>query len=110
MLEICITFLIQGNNRNQVFNDYEDYYYFLRLIRKDLLPVSEILAYCLMPNHFHIMLFSDERCKTKLKQGGIYIDPVTNGVRKILSRYSRSINDKYGFSGSVFRQKTKQSV
>jgi REP element-mobilizing transposase RayT len=97
----------QGNNRNQVYIDYEDYYYFLRLIRKDLLPVSELLAYSLMPNHFHLMICTDERCKTMKRQGGIFIDPVTNGIRKILSRYARSVNDKYGFSGSVFRQKTK---
>ncbi len=97
----------QGNNKDQVYIDNEDYYFFLRLIRKDLLPVSEILAYSLMPNHFHIMIFTDERCKTMIRQGGIIIDPVTNAIRKILSRYARSVNDKYGFSGSVFCQKTK---
>ena len=97
----------QGNNKQQVFVNAEDYLYFLHLIRKIILPVSEILAYCLMPNHFHLMLYADTRSTTKLKQGGIFIDPITNGFRKILSGYTRVLNDKYGGSGSIFRQKTK---
>jgi REP element-mobilizing transposase RayT len=97
----------QGNNKNIIFFEDEDYYYFLRLMRKHLQPVTEIIAYCLMPNHFHLMLFADERCNTKIRQGSIFIDPITNGFRNILSIYARSINEKYGFSGSVFRQKTK---
>jgi len=47
----------RGNMQMQVFNDDEDYNYFLDLlhIAKKREPV-EIHAYCLMPNHFHLML------------------------------------------------------
>jgi REP element-mobilizing transposase RayT len=97
----------QGNNKKQVFLSTEDYYYFLRLIRRILFPVTEIIAYNLMPNHFHIMLYADKRCIEKFKQGGIFIDPISNAFRKILSGYTRTLNEKYGSSGSIFRQKTK---
>ncbi len=60
-----------------------------------------------MPNHFHFMIYTDERCATKLKQGAIFIDPVTNGIRKLLSGYARIFNNQNQRSGSVFRQKTK---
>ena len=63
----------QGNNKNQVFIEVEDYYYFLRLIRK-VYPVTEIIAYNLMPNHFHVMLYADKRCLEKIKQGSIFTD------------------------------------
>jgi hypothetical protein len=60
-----------------------------------------------MPNHFHFMLYTDERCDARIKQGGIYLDPVTNNIRKLLSGYARIFNSQYQQTGSVFRQKTK---
>jgi len=97
----------QGNNKQCIFEQAEEYNFFLWLIRKNLLPFSEILAYCLMPNHFHIMIYADERSKTRIKQGGLFIDPITNSFRKTLSSYTRVKNEKSGKSGSLFRQKTK---
>lgn len=45
------------NMRMQVFEDEEDYDYFLDLLKtaKKKFPV-EIHVYCLMPNHFHLLL------------------------------------------------------
>jgi len=53
------------------------------------------------------MIYTDERCENQLKQGGIFIDPITNCIRKLLSGYARIYNNQYRQSGSVFRQKTK---
>ena len=93
----------QGNNRQQIFFEPKDYFTFLNLFRQLLSPNAETIAWCLMPNHFHFLLFTDERAK----QGGIIIDPITNALRKLLSGYARIINQKYQRSGSLFRQKTK---
>lgn len=97
----------QGNNKQEVFFDIKEYFFFLWLIRKNLLPYCELIVYCLMPNHFHLMIYADQRCSSKIKQGGLSIDPITNSFRKILSSYTRVKNEKTGNSGSVFRQKTK---
>lgn len=53
------------------------------------------------------MIYTDERCSNKIKQGGIFLDPVTNSIRKLLSGYARIFNARYSQTGSVFRQKTK---
>jgi hypothetical protein len=53
------------------------------------------------------MIHTDERCDARIKQGGIYLDPVTNCIRKLLSGYARIFNNQYQQTGSVFRQKTK---
>ena len=97
----------QGNNQQPIFHVGEDYFAFMQLTRRYLLPFTEIIAWCLMPNHFHFMTYADERCLKMIKQGGIYIDPVTNGIRKLLSGYARVFNNRYQRTGSVFRQKTK---
>ncbi|MDX2049209.1 MAG: hypothetical protein SFU87_20665 [Chitinophagaceae bacterium] len=97
----------QGNNRQAIFLSDNDYIIFIGEIRRCILPHAEIVAWCLMPNHFHILLFTDERCNKSLKQGGLIIDPVTNGIRKLLSGYARIFNKQYSRTGSLFRQKTK---
>ena len=45
----------QGNNRQPVFYNRENYIYFLRKLRIHILPFADVLAWCLMPNHFHLM-------------------------------------------------------
>ena len=100
----------QGNNREVIFRHREDYFIFLKEMQLLILPNCEIIAYCLMPNHFHLMVYTDERVERMIKQGGLIIDPVTNGIRKLLSGYARIINKKYNRTGSLFRQKTKSKL
>ena len=97
----------QGNDRQTIFFNRNDYLTFLNLYKRLLFPNLSTIAWCLMPNHFHFMAYTDERCDIKIKQGGILIDPVTNGIRKLLSGYARIFNNRKQRSGSVFRQKTK---
>ncbi len=96
----------QGNNKETIFLCDEDYKIFLRLVKRLISPHCEILAWCLMPNHFHLMIYiKDDRMK--LVQGNLELDPLANGIRKLLSGYARIFNKKYDRSGSLFRQKTK---
>jgi len=43
----------QGNNRRQIFFTDYNYEYFLWKMRAYLLPFGDLIAWCLMPNHFH---------------------------------------------------------
>src|SRR6266487_3417053 len=97
----------QGNHKQIIFNNKNDYLTFLNLFRNVVKPYTSIIAYCLMPNHFHFILSTDERCNKKIQQGGLELDAITNGFRKLLSSYARIYNSRYNQSGSLFRQKTK---
>jgi putative transposase len=46
----------QGNNRQRIFFEEENYQFFIKKMQVHLLPYCNILAYCLMPNHFHWMV------------------------------------------------------
>ncbi len=46
----------QGNNRQPIFFTHENYLFFLKKITKHVLPYADVLAWCLMPNHFHLMV------------------------------------------------------
>lgn len=60
-----------------------------------------------MPNHFHFMIYADLHCTPKIKQGRLLINPITNGIRRLMSGYARIFNSRYNQTGSVIRQKTK---
>ena len=46
----------QGNNRQHIFFRDGNYLFFIEKMREHLLPHCDILAWCLMPNHFHWMV------------------------------------------------------
>lgn len=50
----------QGNNRQRIFFSRENYLFFLENIKKHVLPYADVLAWCLMPNHFHLMAYVNE--------------------------------------------------
>ena len=47
----------QGNNKQHIFFTDENYIFFLWKMRAYLLPFGDIVAYCLMPNHYHWLFF-----------------------------------------------------
>jgi putative transposase len=115
----------QGNNRQMVFYNRENYLYFLRKLRVHIMPFADVLAWCLMPNHFHLMVeVKDEfsRGADMLSRGatssctptrGSSLTPTKAGqslnysIGVLLSSYTKAINRQNDSSGSVFRQKTK---
>ena len=48
-------FYNRGNNRQGVFFQRDNYLYFLRGMKKYLRPYVDVLAYSLMPTHYHIL-------------------------------------------------------
>lgn len=53
---VCYHVLNRGNARNEVFHKAGDYGAFLRLLNQANERVSmRLLAFCLMPNHFHLV-------------------------------------------------------
>ena len=48
-------FYNRGNNRQLIFFEPDNYLYFLKGIKKYIVPEVNIVAYCLMPTHYHIL-------------------------------------------------------
>lgn len=55
---VCYHVLNRGNGRSEVFRKSDDYGAFVKLLKEanERLPMR-IIAYCLMPNHFHLVLW-----------------------------------------------------
>lgn len=46
----------RGNNRETIFCEERNYIYFLNLYAKYIPPIADTYAYCLLPNHFHLLV------------------------------------------------------
>ncbi len=58
----------RGNNKQQIFFCNDDYILFLKMINMHIKPVCEILCWCLMPNHFHFLVYTDEKSIKEKRQ------------------------------------------
>ena len=94
----------QGNNRQKIFFTRENYLFFLKKIKKHILPHADILAWCLMPNHFHLMIYVNTQSHPVSRGKEINLN---NNIAIMLRSYTRAINKQFDRSGNLFRESTK---
>jgi len=98
----------RGNNKQPIFFTHNNYLFFIRKIRTQLLPVADIIAYCLMPNHFHLVVRANDKTIRERKSfGGKPMQEFAYRVGVLLSSYTQAINKQNNTTGSLFQQKTK---
>ena len=97
----------RGNNKQPIFFNRNNYLYFLTKVKKHLHPHCDILAWCLMPNHFHFLIHANTHTIKIVKQNPIAINALTEGIRLLLSSYTQGINKQNNTTGNLFQQKTK---
>ena len=101
----------RGNNKQKLFFSNENYEFFANKIKKELTPVCDILCWCLMPNHFHLVIYANEySVKEKIGFEGKTLQELSVRLGKLLSSYTRAINNQNGTTGSMFQQKTKAKI
>lgn len=82
----------RGSSRQPIYLDEEDRWVFLwRFGRVAARERWTCLTYCLMANHFHLVLELGDR-------------GLSGGMQQLLSGYSRATNRKYGRSDHLFKQ------
>ena len=103
----------QGNNRRQIFFNRDNYLFFLRKVRTYILPYADIIAWCLMPNHFHFMVLV-RKVELATKSTGVVLNNAdakkrtfNQSIGIMLRSYSQAVNKQQNFSGKLIREKTK---
>jgi putative transposase len=108
----------KGNNSHKVFFNRENYLFFLRKMKEFISPFASIVSWCLMPNHFHWVVFI-KKDVIKLDQypfetGHPTQSRVTSTSRTInqsigilLASYNRAIQKQEKLTGSLFQKRTK---
>jgi len=103
----------QGNNRQIIFFERRNYLFFLEKVKIHILPYCDIIAWCLMPNHFHLMVLVNEvELPRTTSQGLTQSQTLTtrslnDAIGILLRSYTRAINKQEKSTGSLFRKNTK---
>ena len=100
----------RGNNKQPIFFKRDNYLYFLNKVKKYISPNCDILAWCLMPNHFHFLIHANTNTLKLVKETPLKINSLTEGLRLLLSSYTLGINVQLNRTGNLFQQKTKSNV
>ncbi|MBN2146163.1 MAG: transposase [Anaerolineales bacterium] len=81
----------RGSHRASIFREPDNYHFALRRIKKYLIELNlTLIAYCLMPNHFHFLI----------RQNGD--QPAGMLVQRAFNSYSKAYNKRYQHSGTLF--------
>lgn len=96
----------RGNNKENIFIEEKNYYFFLSLIEKHLLQVSDIYCFCLLKNHFHILL----KIKSKNDIPEKYQNKIHLPFSNLFNSYTKSINKVYNRTGSLFQEHLHRNV
>ena len=91
----------RGNNKEDLFLENKNYSYFLSLVSKYLIPIADVYAYCLLKNHFHLLIQIKE-------ETGIDGQKLHQPFSNLFNAYSKAINKRYGREGSLFKERFKR--
>ena len=103
----------RGINRQNVFYTDENYKFFLSKVRRYIGSCSKIIGYCLMPNHFHLLVLITEdslepRSNNNEPVSFSNISNFSFGLKQTLSSYTKAINSQMDRTGSLFQQNTRR--
>jgi putative transposase len=100
----------RGNDKQPIFFGESNYYFFLEKIQKHICPHCDILAWCLMPNHFHFLIYANRLSGEPFKTKPFVMSRLSYEFGSMLSSYSKAINNQEGKTGNLFQQKTKSKL
>ena len=87
--------IMRGINRQQIFEDEQDNEKFLEILEEcRAISGYKIFAYCLMGNHFHLLVKFEE-------------EPIEQAMKRICGRFVYWYNTKYGRVGHLFQDRFK---
>ena len=88
----------RGCNQEAIFFSDDNYIHLLHLIHRFIPPSVNIVAYCLMPNHYHMLLKSTD----------------SSGISRFLQRtfnaYTQAVNRQRERSGTLFEGRARGIV
>lgn len=85
--------MVRGNEKKNIFFDDADREKFLDILYENKKEGEyQLFAYCLMPNHFHLLIKEEK-------------DPLARTMKRINTKYAYYFNQKYQRVGHVFQDR-----
>jgi putative transposase len=81
----------RGANRQPIFRSDENYRFLLRRVKEYITQDAvAVIAYCLMPNHYHFLMRQDGDTS------------ISNCIQSVFNSYTKAFNKMYTTSGTLF--------
>jgi putative transposase len=93
-------FFNRTNNEEEAFKRPENYLFFLQKYQNYFQSVLTTIAYCLMPTHFHFLVFFESQKEADI--GTL--------MGRLQSSYAKAINKQEERHGSLFQQHAKALI
>jgi len=88
----------RGVGRQSIFQEEENYLFLLRRVKKYAGAFDiAVVAYCLMPNHYHFLLRQDDQI------------PAGRLPQRVFNSYTKAFNRRYDRTGTLFEGPYKAS-
>ncbi len=106
----------RGNNGINLFYEKENYLHFLRLYEKYIDPVTETIAWVLLKNHFHLLVYIKFQTEidANLLSYSTVEKPKEINVSKqfsnLFNAYTQSMNKRYKRTGSLFEKPFRRKL
>jgi putative transposase len=97
----------RGNNRQVIFPQKRNYAFSLSKLKSFVREHCHIVAYCLMPDHFHTMLYLDESSSGLGTKSKPLLQVLEQRLGTLQSSYTRAINNRENRTGSLCQTKIK---
>ena len=112
-----------ANGIENLFNEPKNYSFFLEKTSLYILPFVKLHAYCLLPNHFHFLVYVKDLEELKilpafnsyqnLSEEDFQIlleNKISKSFSNLFSSYTQSFNKIYDRKGSLFVPNMKQII
>lgn len=83
----------RGNNKQDIFKNEGNYQYFLRLFKKHIDPIADVFCYCLLNNHFHLVIRIKEQDRNS-----------SQAFSNFFNAYTKAFNKQQERVGSLFQR------
>ncbi len=101
----------RGNNGENLFIEERNYAHFFQLYIRTIFPVVETFAYCLMKNHFHLLVRMRQNADlpgfVNLEGLNAELD-YSQSFSNFFNAYTKSFNKTYHRTGSLFEKNFKR--
>lgn len=106
-----------ANGSENLFREDENYHYFLKKYAEYIYPIAETFAYCLMPNHVHLMLRVRNEAILRQKFAAKLRDQtgfenlsglISKQFSNFLNAYAKAYNERFERRGSLFERPFKR--
>ncbi len=116
------------NGNDNLFNEPKNYIFFLDRYKKYILPIADLYAYCLIPNHFHFLIkikddndiveeMYESRALEKYRntdsiyeKQSVLSEYLSKQFANYFSSYTQSFNKMYNRKGSLFMKNFKRKI